>query len=219
MPFAPRRLAAASLLGLVTAISGCTIQLPGGTGPLFDPELVANEDDDKATTWTIFVYGHGDHNLSPSLANDIDKMSKAELGPNVNVIVLADWNASAEDGDGNKIYATGSEWYRIRGGGQEPELLRTEPEQDLDDGATLEGAIARAFRDYPADRYGLVLWNHGGSWDGGYGSDMQDGTRPQPAGMSVPNVAKAVRAGLDGAGLGGGRQPALVSGTGRMPSL
>ena len=180
MPISAHRFASASLLGLVTAISGCTIE-HGGQPSLSDPEVVTPEDN-KPTTWTIFVYGHGDHNLSPSLANDIEKMSKAELGANVNVVVLADWNASAEDAEGNKIYATGSEWYRIRGSGLEPALLRTEPEQDLDDGATLSGASARAFKDHPADRYGLVLWNRGGSWDGGYGSDMQDGTRPRPEG-------------------------------------
>lgn len=210
MPISAHRLASASLLGLVTAISGCTIEMHG-TGPsLADPEVVTPEDD-KPTTWTIFVYGHGDHNLSPSLANDIEKMSKAELGANVNVVVLADWNASAEDADGNKLYAIGSEWYRIRGSGLEPELLRTEPEQDLDDGATLSGAIARAFKDRPADRYGLVLWDHGGSWDGGYGSDMQDGTRSRPEGMSVPKVAKAVRDGLEAAGLGGDRPLELLA--------
>ena len=209
MPISVRRLASTSLLGLVTAVSGCTIQLNPGSGSL-DPEVVG-KDDESAPTWTVFVYGHGDHNLSPSLANDIEKMSKAELGERVNVIVLADWNASAEDADGNKIYATGSEWYRIRGGGLEPELLRTEPEQDLDDGATLTAAITRAFRDYPADRYGLVLWDHGGSWDGGYGSDMQDGTRPLPDGMDVPTIASAVRAGLDGAGLGGNRPLELLA--------
>jgi len=209
MPISAHRFASASLLGLVTAISGCTIE-HGGQPSLSDPEVVTPEDN-KPTTWTIFVYGHGDHNLSPSLANDIEKMSKAELGANVNVVVLADWNASAEDAEGNKIYATGSEWYRIRGSGLEPALLRTEPEQDLDDGATLSGAIARAFKDHPADRYGLVLWNHGGSWDGGYGSDMQDGTRPRPEGMSVPKVAKAVRDGLDAAGLGGDRPLELLA--------
>lgn len=203
------RLAAVSLLGLVTAIAGCTSEVPGRSSTS-GPEI-SSPDAIEPTTWTIFVYGHGDHNLSPSLANDILKMSKADLGESVNVLVLADWNASAKDEDGNPIYASGSEWYRIRGGGLEPELLRTEPEQDLDDPATLSGAIARAFRDYPADRYGLVLWDHGGSWDGGYGSDTQDGTRPRPEGMSVPKVARAVRDGLAAAGLDGARSLELLA--------
>jgi len=210
MPISVHRLAAASLLGLVSGIAGCTIEVNPGRSSMSDPEIVA-PGEIEPTTWTIFVYGHGDHNLSPSLANDIQKMSKAELGPNVNVIVLADWNAGAEDEDGEQIYASGSEWYRIAGGGREPELLRTEPEQDLDDPTTLSDAIARAFRDHPADRYGLVLWNHGGSWDGGYGSDVQDGTRPTPEGMSVPKVAKAVRDGLAAAGLEGDRRLELLA--------
>ncbi len=205
MLLSPQRVAVSCLLPLLAATAGCTVNLESDQRAPSEPEIVT-PGEVAPTTWTIFVYGHGDHNLSPSLANDIEKMGKAELGPNVNVIVLADWNASAADDEGKPIYASGSEWYRIRGSGLEPELLRTEPEQDLDDGATLSGAIARAFRDYPADRYGLVLWDHGGSWDGGYGSDTQNGTRPKPKGMSVPTVAQAVRAGLAAADLEGDRR-------------
>lgn len=211
MPLFTQRLLAPSILGLLTCVAGCTIEVHPGRPSLSEPEINTPSNAPDATRWTIFVYGHGDHNLSPSLANDIRKMSQAELGRDVNVIVLADWNASAEDSDGEKLYTSGSEWYRIRGGGLEPELLRTEPEQNLDDGATLSDAIARAFLDYPADRYGLVLWNHGGSWDGGYGGDVQDGTQPLPEGISVPNVAKAVRDGLTAAGLSGDRRLELLA--------
>jgi hypothetical protein len=143
-----------------------------------------------AGTWTIFVYGHADHNLSPSLLADMIEMSNATLGDDINVIVMADWDASNPD------YASGSEWYRIVGGEAEPELLESAPEQNLDDPAVLTASIERAFRDYPAEHYGVVMWNHGGAWMGGFGGDSADGTGHGP-GISAAVLATSIRAALD----------------------
>ena len=144
-------------------------------------------------TWTVFVYGHADHNLSPSLVADMLEMSAANLGDDLTVIVAADWDASLEG------YASGTEWYRIVGGGGDPELLETVDEQDLDDPAVLQAAISRAFTDYPAEHYGLVMWNHGGAWEGGFGGDSANGTDYGP-GISGPVLATAIGDALDDVG-------------------
>ena len=83
---------ACAVVGLVVAtIAGCG-----------SPEEFGSD-----STWTVVVYGHGDHNLSPGLARDLDEMKAATLRDNVNVLVLADWNGS-ESG-----FASGGEWLRI----------------------------------------------------------------------------------------------------------
>src|ERR1043165_9769177 len=61
-------------------------------------------------TWTVFVYAHADHNLSPSLVTDLAEMTSAEIGSHVRVVVLADWDSS----QGNP---GGYEWLQIRGEG------------------------------------------------------------------------------------------------------
>jgi hypothetical protein len=149
--------------------------------------------------WTIVVYGHGDHNLSSSLHTDIGEMALADLNDKVQVVVLADWNASEQDSEGVN-YPDGLELYRIAGGGAEPELLARDPEQNLDDPALLSAFVQSAFTALPARHRGLILWDHGGAWEGGFGSDSQNGTQRGQA-MSGPEAARAVAAGLAGAGI------------------
>lgn len=179
-------------------------------------------------TWTILVYGHADHELTPPLVIDLDEMSRAALGTNVNVIVMADWDASARIGDdpefnalwtrlmpsaartGGVFFPSGTQWLRVPGGGRQLELVQTSPEQNLDDPSVMAEAVRNALVRYPADRYGIVFWDHGGSWRGGFGSDSQNthslstGRRPG-TGIGVQAIAGALRSALSLAGLGGRR--------------
>ncbi|HEX6766816.1 MAG TPA: hypothetical protein VF103_15080, partial [Polyangiaceae bacterium] len=68
----------------------------GGTGGGGAVPDIGDIGDDPVPerTWTIFVYGHGDHNLSYSLLSDLREMASADLGSDVNVLVLTDWDAS-----------------------------------------------------------------------------------------------------------------------------
>jgi hypothetical protein len=151
--------------------------------------------------WTVFVYGHADHNLSPSMVKDIKEMSDAKLNDKVQVVTMVDFDGSAELADGEK-FPTGTLWYRILGDGKEPKELMTGPELDTDDPMVLAKSIVQAFRAFPAKRYGLVLWDHGGAWTGGFGGDTQDGTRDGEA-MPVVHVASAVREAARALGLKG----------------
>lgn len=158
---------------------------------------------ESTKTWTIFVYGHGDHNLSGSLANDLNKMAAATIGDDINLVVATDWNAGeVRDSETGEKYPTGTEWYLVAGGGA-TSLLMTEAEQNLDEPTNLTNVISYAFENYPAERYGLIMWNHGGSWNGGYGGDVQDGTLDAPRGMTAVEVADAISSGLSAAGLTG----------------
>ncbi|MBX3188978.1 MAG: hypothetical protein KF819_18300 [Labilithrix sp.] len=179
----------------LAALAAC-----GTTDARTDPGDAGGPDADggapSKTAWTVFVYGHGDHNLSPNLARDIEEMSKAALSPDVAVVVMADWNASFERSDGAS-FPTGTDWLRIVGGGRPPALLRHEDEKDLDDPRVLEDAIATAFAEHPSERRALVLWDHGGGWRDGFGGDRADRAvsglaRP----MRVDALAGAVERGL-----------------------
>ena len=160
----------------------------GGSGDDIDEPMHGPD-----ATWTVFVYGHGDHNLSPSLHVDIEEMKAATLRDNVTVVVLADFDASQ-----GADHPTGSHWMKITKG--MVEKLETAPEADLDDPAVLTASIERAFKLAPADRHALVMWNHGGAWEGGFGGDTRDGATHKP-GMMMPQAAAAVRTGLEKAGV------------------
>ncbi len=93
--------------------------------------------------WTIFVYGHGDHNLTGSLVEDISKMASATLTSDVQIIVAADYDAGAKDATGAN-YPTGTKWYSIAGGGAKT-LIREVDEQNLDEPSNLTEAVSYAF--------------------------------------------------------------------------
>ncbi|GAB4202477.1 MAG: hypothetical protein OHK0013_15760 [Sandaracinaceae bacterium] len=157
------------------------------------------------------MYGHADHNLTPSLVTDMAEMARARLDDRTTVIVMADWDATrTRKGGGN--FPSGTEWYRVVGGGMEAERLGdVEPEQNLDDPAVLRASIRRALEEHPADRYGLVLWDHGGGWDGGFGGEHQNGTVEHPEALRISQVRDAVRGALDDVGLDRDRPLAFLA--------
>jgi hypothetical protein len=152
--------------------------------------------------WTMFVYGHADHSLSNSLIEDMIEMAGADLQGKVNVVVLADFDSSQTAMRlGDEHFPEGSELYLIPGGGEEPRLLATDVERDLDDPAQLERAAAVVFEAFPAEHHALIMWNHGGAWEGGFGHDSQNGTRQDSPGMPAETIAPAIVAGMKKAGI------------------
>ncbi len=148
------------------------------------------------------MYGHGDHNLSNSLLADIFEMMDADLGDpgDVNVLVLADWDASQQTTAGDQFPA-GVELYRIPGSGEEPDVVATGSEQNLDDPKILTSIVGDVFEAFPARRRGVVLWDHGGAWSGGFGADSQNGTATRTTPMPIEAIAPAVAKGLAAAGV------------------
>lgn len=55
---------------------------------------------EKTPTWTILLYGHGDHNLSGSLANDLRKIEEVGSSDTFRIVGQVDFDASrVEDND------------------------------------------------------------------------------------------------------------------------
>ncbi len=159
--------------------------------------------------WTIFVYGHGDNDLSAQLIDAIEEMGQADLGTNVNVLVAADYcagnvcrDASTQvlDPARGKPITAGTQYLRIQGGGKKPILVAEAPEQNFDEPEVLRAWVARTFRDYPARRHAVFMNGHGGSW-AGFGWDRQDGTLDVTRGLEIEEMAHAIRSGMRDAGL------------------
>jgi hypothetical protein len=171
-----------------------------GTPPDIDELPPADEAD-----WTLFVYGHGDHNLSNSLLTDLREIAQADLGEpgSVNVLVLTDWDASQPipGSDPPENFPEGIQLYRVPGGGADIELVAQGAEQSLDDPTVLSSVVADVFAAFPARRHGIILWDHGGAWSGGFGSDTQNGTVTRPGTMAVAAIPPALRSGLEAAGV------------------
>ena len=104
--------------------------------------------------WTFMVYIAGDNNLDPAALQDISEMAKAGSSEDLNIIVQLD---RANDQKTRRFYIT-------EGGGYKKDCVETFGETNTGDPAVLENFIRWGIEKYPASRYALVIWNHGGGW-------------------------------------------------------
>ena len=123
-------------------------------------------------------------------------MESATIGLHVNIHVVADFDASDPATIGRGI-GTGLYWYRIDGGGGEPILEDVTDEVNVDRVEVLRNAVSTVFSDHPADRRGIVFWDHGGAWQGGFGGDSQNGTIAYPdTSLSAREISDGISSGF-----------------------
>lgn len=103
--------------------------------------------------WTFMVYLAGDNNLSS--AGDTDLAEMRQVGSTADVNIVAQFDNAGP---------LGTRRYRIQKDGL-AEPVETLPETDSGSPDTLLDFVKWAHAAYPADRYALVLWNHGGGWE------------------------------------------------------
>jgi hypothetical protein len=129
-----------------------------------------------ATTWTVMLYQDADDPiLEQDIMMDINEAEKVGSDANVNVVAQIDRYAGAYQGDGNW---TGARRYYLT---QDDDLfnLNSERVDDLGevsmaDPQTLVDFATWAMQTYPADKYALILSDHGMGWPGGF-------TDPKPS--------------------------------------
>jgi hypothetical protein len=104
-----------------------------------------------AAKWTFMVYIAGFNNLSPFAATDLDEMRQVGSTDDVKVAVFI------------KQLGRGARHLIV---GRNGEDEQSEELGNIDSGnpQTLLNFIRWAARTAPADRYALVVWNHGSGW-------------------------------------------------------
>ncbi|NFO89117.1 clostripain [Clostridium botulinum] len=134
-------------------------------------DKVKNENEDKKLT--VMVYSDADNNLEGSLLEDIEEMKEGYVdNPNLNLIVLVDRNEGysndssvlGENFSDTRMYKIErNKAIRIDGGDEFPEITKTSDyEANMGDGHTLKKFIDSCKDQYPADKYALIISNHGG---------------------------------------------------------
>ena len=138
-----------------------------------DTAAYTHLDTSDAKTVTVMVYMNGtdlEEDDAGCATSDLKEMLSATIGDNVNLVVetlgTTDWVMSGISG------STAQRW-NIRDGKLtlvEDNLGRV----DVTEAASLTDFITFAKNTYPADRYMLILWNHGGGPVYGYGVNDWD---------------------------------------------
>ena len=128
------------------------------------------------TSWTVFIYGHGDSNLTLNLLEDINEMITAGGSDNFKIVLLADFDSTSTEAlkDSELPREYWDKVIRIVIDKDGPNVVEVLPEKDLDDPKELEEFLDWGMSNSDSDRYGLVLWDHGGQWEG-FGQDTSDG--------------------------------------------
>jgi len=126
------------------------------TGTLFAADAPAPK------AWTVMVYIAGDNNLGEAGLKDVNEMETVGTTDRLNIVVQI---------DGSKEYtpdSPGTRRYLVQKDDKADQI--TSPEQgqlaeaDMGSQTTLENFVTWAVDTYPAERYAIILWNHGNGW-------------------------------------------------------
>lgn len=139
---------------------------PVATGP-------GVEGEGEHKSWTFMVYMIGDTNLEPYALDDLAEMASVGSTDEVNIVALVDRSADYTTDPAVDL----ADWedtvsFQV----QQDHLAIIDEPGELNMGApeTLADFIADTTTRFPADQYGLVLWDHGAGWPG-IGPDETDG--------------------------------------------
>jgi hypothetical protein len=113
--------------------------------------------------WTYMVYLDGDNNLEGAAIDDFMEMSSVGSSPTVNIVVQFDRISGYDTSYGD--------WTFCRRFYVWPGITPTAAnaisclgECNMGDPDTLDEFVTWATTNYPANKYALILWNHGSGW-------------------------------------------------------
>ena len=154
--------------------------IPGVNAPL---PAARSANQAPANSWTVLVYVHADHNLDESSVVDLQEM--AAVGSSDSFRIVTQWDRLGGEGVTRGVVVKG-----------DLEVVQKLPELNSDDPKNLAEFISWGVKAYPAARYGLVMWDHGGQWTGFGGDETNNG-----GGMGLADTRAGIEAGMAGAGL------------------
>ena len=106
--------------------------------------------------WTVMVYLAGDNNLDSAGVIDLKEMKKVGSTDQINLIAQFDRQG--------KDIAT-NRYYLRKGGALAKDVVGSLGETNMGDPRVLENFIQWGAKNYPAQHFLLVVWNHGNGWD------------------------------------------------------
>ena len=128
--------------------------------------------------WTVMVYMAADNNLSPYAVYDLQEMKRVGSTEHLNIVVFRDKGTQAG-------------YYYIHKGWEE--LVQNLGSINSGKGDSLRHFIQFAKEAYPAERYALILWNHGDGWRSPLRGICFDWSSAD--GITIPELAQALHQG------------------------
>lgn len=134
--------------------------------------VIANSTAQNNKAWTFLVYFAADNDLEGYMIGDVAEMIQIGSSNDVNVVIQVDRTQGYDDSwadftDTRRFYVTQQ---ANLGGLRSIEQLG---EIDMGTAESLADFITWGVANYPADKYSLIIWSHGGGWNG-IGPDYDD---------------------------------------------
>lgn len=141
---------------------------------------------DKATIM-VYMCGTDLESKSSMATYDLQEMMKAQISDNVNIIVetggTANWQNDFVNSKTNQRFKATSNGFKL--------IEKKLGKKSMVDPGTLSDFIKYCKSNYPADRYSLIMWDHGGGSLSGFGYDQH---YPND-GMKLDEIAVALKNG------------------------
>ncbi len=106
--------------------------------------------------WTVMVYLAGDNNLDSAGLVDLGEMKK--VGSNDHLNIIAQFDRSKGRGETRRFYLR-------KGSKLEKDAVGNLGETNMGDPKVLQDFLTWGAKNYPANHYMVVIWNHGAGWD------------------------------------------------------
>ena len=150
-----------------------------------DIELVSVGTDARSATVMVYMNGSDLETNAGEATTDIEEMISSGIGEKVNVIIQTMGTKEWQNYD---ISSKSAQTYKIEEGGLS--LVRDNLGQlDCTAEGTLSEFIGFCKNNYPADRYIIVFWDHGGGPVYGFGYD--EWQYDEEAGLTISEMASA----------------------------
>ena len=141
----------------------------------------------KSATVMVYICGSDLESGYGAASADIEEMLEADLGDNVNVVLetggASEWSFSPEADP-----STRQRWVLEDG---EASLVQDAGEGTMLDEDEVTDFCSWAAKEYPADRYILIFWDHGGGTIGGFGYDEN---YPDASALTLSQLRNAIKA-------------------------
>ncbi len=136
-------------------------------------------------TWTVFIYMCGTdlESRKQAATKNLDELFQVEFSANVNVIIQT---GGTEKWHTEGIDPTKLQRFLVKDGGLV--LLDEQELANMGSASTLYGFLSWGVENYPADKMGLIFWNHGGGSMVGTQYDQLYGRDP----LSLPEMDEAL---------------------------
>ena len=138
-------------------------------------------------TLMVYICGTDLESQSGMATRDLQEMTKASISDKINLLV---YTGGCKRWQNNVISSSVNQIYQMRNGGLVC-LEKNAGTGAMTSPETLTSFINYSTKNFPADRYELIFWDHGGGSLSGYGYDQKN---PRSGSMALSSIGKALKA-------------------------